>query len=250
LERYRLDVAKLSGTTMERNRIDVVACGAMVIKREPAGAARLQEEVTAALTRAFFREWARVGFGRLSVESVAMRAGVGKAAVYRRWRSKVSMASELLQQVGTGMAPAPDTGSLDGDIGAFLDAACRLLTRRLVRRILPDLHAEMGRSAPLARAIRKNLQRDRRALGEALLRRAIVRGELSATLDLELALDLVAALLYWRLIVTGGTASASYRADLKKLTLAALKQLGTAGHEGAEGSQPGLAARYGESESM
>jgi len=40
--------------------------------------------------------------------------------------------------------------------------------------------------------------------------RAMARGELKASLDVELALDLVAALLYWRLIVTGKPTSGSY----------------------------------------
>jgi AcrR family transcriptional regulator len=209
----------------------------MVNKRQPAGAAVLQPDVTASISRAFFAEWARVGFGTLSIESVARRARVGKAAVYRRWPSKVAMASELLHAIGTGMAQVPDTGSLEGDIGAFLDGAHALLRRPLVRRILPDLHAEMGRSAPLAKAIRTNLQRDRRAMGEALLRRAIARGELRASLDLELALDLVAALLYWRMIVTGLPTSGTYLGDLKKLTLASLKQMG--GHpRGQERAPP------------
>lgn len=194
-------------------------------RRAPAGAALLQDDVTGAITAAFFREWARVGYAALSIEAVAKRAGVGKAAVYRRWSSKLAMASELLLEVGVGMARAPDTGSLEGDVGAFLEAAYSVLRHPLVRRILPDLHAEMRRSAPLARAIRTSLQVERRAMGEALLRRAIDRGELSASIDVDLALDLLGGLLYWRLIITGMDTPPRYLVDLKALTLGALRSM-------------------------
>lgn len=194
-------------------------------RRAPAGAALLQDDVTRAITAAFFREWARVGYAALSIEAVAKRAGVGKAAVYRRWSSKLAMASELLLEVGVGMARAPDTGSLEGDVRAFLDAAYNVLRHPLVRRILPDLHAEMRRSAPLARAIRTSLQVERRAMGEALLRRAIDRGELSASIDVDLALDLLGGLLYWRLIITGMDTPPRYLVDLKALTLGALRSM-------------------------
>ena len=194
-------------------------------RRAPAGAALLQDDVTRAITAAFFREWARVGYAALSIEAVAKRAGVGKAAVYRRWSSKLAMASELLLKVGVGMARAPDTGSLEGDVRAFLEAAYNVLRHPLVRRILPDLHAEMRRSAPLARAIRTSLQVERRAMGEALLRRAIDRGELSASIDVDLALDLLGGLLYWRLIITGMDTPPRYLVDLKALTLGALRSM-------------------------
>src|SRR5262249_49038325 len=108
---------------------------------------------------------------------------------------------------------------------AFLQAAHDVLRRPLVRRILPDLHAEMRRSAPLAKVIRATLQVERRAMGEALLRRAIERGELSASIDIDLALDLLGGLLYWRLIVTGMDTPPRYLEDLKALTLGALRSM-------------------------
>lgn len=196
---------------------------------EPAGAAALQEDVTAALTGAFFREWARVGYGALSIEAVAKRAGVGKAAVYRRWPSKMAMAADLLLKSGLEVARVTDTGSLEGDVRAFLEDAFKTLRRPLVRRILPDLHAEMRRSAALAKAVRGSLQAERRARGEAVLRRAIERGELRAGVNVELALDLMGGLIYWRVIVTGMETPPSYLDEVQALTLGALRSMGAAG---------------------
>ena len=114
----------------------------------------MQPAVTQALTRALFVEWARVGYGTLRLEAVARRAGVGKAALYRRWPSKLAMVCDCLEQLDLSLSAIPDTGSLLGDVRGLLSSLRRLLRHGLVRRILPDLHAEMGRSPELSQAIR------------------------------------------------------------------------------------------------
>lgn len=183
--------------------------------RPPAGAAVLQADVTAAITRAAFREWAHTGYAGLAMETVARRAGVGKAALYRRWPSKAAMVAHLLERAGAPPAEVPDLGSFRAEVRAFLDVSARLLRRPLVRRIVADLHAEMARSSELAALVRGRLQVARRALARRILDRAVARGEVHPSVDVELVLDLLAAPLYWRLVVTGGACSAT---DLDRLT--------------------------------
>lgn len=181
----------------------------------------MQPSVTDALTRALFEEWARVGYGALSLEAVAKRAGVGKAALYRRWPSKLAMVSDRLEGVGVELTQVPDTGSLLGDVRGFLRSVRRLLRHPLVRRILPDLHAEMNRSPELAQAVRGRLQVERRERGALMFERAMRRGELPCGLDLDMANDVV-GLLYWRMIVTGERADTAYIEQLARFIVAAL----------------------------
>ena len=172
-------------------------------KPAPRGAALPRADVTAALRRAFFREWAESGYAALRMERVAARAGVGKAALYRRWKSKGAMATALVEGLATSLVPVPDTGSLAGDVRAFQRSLARVLRHRTVHRILPDLHAEGARSPELARLLR-TVTTSRRERGLAILDRATARGELAPDVDRELALDLMAAPIYWRVIATGG----------------------------------------------
>ncbi|WP_229884370.1 TetR/AcrR family transcriptional regulator [Roseobacter sp. MH60115] len=174
----------------------------------------MRTSVTAALTRAFFEEWARAGIGALSLERVAKRAGVGKAALYRRWSSKHDMAIELIRTVGVELTPIPDSGSLHEDIRLILLSLRRVLRHPLIRRILPDLHAEMARTSALSIEIRNTLQTERRARGALIVDRAIERGELPADADRDLANDAIASILYWRMIVTGGHVK---RRDIDKI---------------------------------
>lgn len=190
-------------------------------RRVPAGA--LQGDVTAAITRAVFREWALTGYAALSMEAVAKRAGVGKAAIYRRWPSKLPMVADLLTKAGAPAAETPDTGSLEGDVREFLLRTARLLRHPLARRILPDLHAEMSRTPELAVLVRSGIQVERRDRAGQILRRAVGRGELRRDLDEELALDLLGAPLHWRLVVTGLPTGPDYIGALTVVTMAGLR---------------------------
>ncbi|WP_216892905.1 TetR/AcrR family transcriptional regulator [Nocardia alni] len=170
-------------------------------KRAAAGAAVLQPHVTSSIEAAVLDELAAQGYGRLSMEAVAKRAGVGKSALYRRWPSKQDMVIAVLSDFSVPRAEIPDTGSVRGDLLATLRAVHEWLTHPRFARILPDLTAEAVRNPALATAIAATIGEPRRAFGATVLRRAIERGELPADLDLELALDLAAAPIYWRLTV-------------------------------------------------
>jgi len=203
---------------MERNRSDDKSDAA----RSPSGAAVMRAEVTEALTRAFFNEWARTGYSGLSLERVARSAGVGKAALYRRWPEKAVMASDLLSRVGLTITDVREQGSLEDDLKAALFAIRRVLRHRLVKRILMDLHAEIERTPALERAIRP-FQRARRERIDTLIDRAIERGEVASSIDRETAADLVAAPLYWRLAVLGGRSDRAHVERLARMIASALR---------------------------
>lgn len=203
---------------MERNRSDHIGSG----NRALSGAAIMRADVTEALTRAFFQEWARAGYSALSLERVARSAGVGKAALYRRWPEKPAMAGDLLSRAGLTLTDVGDQGSLEADLKALLFALRRVLRHPLIRRIITDLHAEIGRTPSLEAAIRP-FQRARRERINGLLDRAIARGELSPSVDRETAADFVAAPLYWRLAVVGEQADKHHIARLAHMLASALR---------------------------
>ena len=192
------------------------------VRRAPSGAAVLRETVTQAIRRATLKELARVGYARMSMEAIARRAGVGKAAIYRRWPTKTALVVAVISAVGNEAAELPDTGTVRGDIRAVLDANAVLLRRPMTQRILADLMAETRRERLLEAALRAGVQDRRRAKGEELLRRAIARRELRADLDVDLALDLLAAPLYWRIIAMRRSVSPAYLEQLTDMILAAL----------------------------
>ena len=182
----------------------------------------LQTEVTDAIQAAFFEELAEVGYGRLSIDAVAKRAGVGKAAIYRRWRSKLDITVALTSAVAVAAIDVPDTGSLRGDIRQYLENASQALTHPLARHIIPDLLAEASRNPALADALVPTLRTPRRAKAAVLFRRAIKRGELPADSDIELCMDIMGGPLYWRLSVVSTPTSDDYLDRLTDKIMAAV----------------------------
>jgi AcrR family transcriptional regulator len=193
---------RLVDRTAERNRYvlaysDRVATG----KRAPAGAAVLRGDITAAIRNAVMNELAEVGYGRLSIEAVARRAGVGKTAIYRRWSNKLEMVLEIVSDVAGRAVPLPDTGSFADDLALLTMIVSRALQHRIASQIIPDLMAEAARNPQIAETLQKALRTHQQAVGEKLVGQAVRRGELPEGTDPELAVDLMLGPLYWRLAV-------------------------------------------------
>jgi AcrR family transcriptional regulator len=160
------------------------------------------------------------------MDRVAARAGVGKAALYRRWRSKQTMLVDVIARVATRTALPPDTGSLRGDVLAFIEDALAVLRDPIASRVISDLVAEAHRSPELADALFAGYRDPRREAGAAMLRRAVERGELPPDVDAELALDLLAGPLYMRAVVAGDRLDATYAQRLADAFLRAVQARG------------------------
>jgi AcrR family transcriptional regulator len=194
-------------------------------KRAPAGAAVLREDVTDAIRGAVFAELAAVGYARMSIEGIARRAGVGKTAVYRRWRSKLHLVLDLVSAFAAEGLPAPATGSLYGDVRALLEVVSHALRHPVAAQVIPDLLVEAVRNPEIAGAIRTALLDPQYGVAAQVVRDAVARGELPAGADPERALDLVVGPLYWRLVVVRTeppAGPAAYLDDLAASAVAAL----------------------------
>ncbi|GAA4497155.1 TetR/AcrR family transcriptional regulator [Actinoallomurus oryzae] len=88
------------------------------VKRRRRGA-----ELDHALLTAAWDELASVGFAKLTMESVAMRAHTGIAVLYRRWANKNELVLAAIEHYREVHPVAiPDTGTLPGDLLALLTA--------------------------------------------------------------------------------------------------------------------------------
>ncbi|WP_329615960.1 TetR/AcrR family transcriptional regulator [Streptomyces brevispora] len=191
-------------------------------RRVPAGAAVLREDVTDAIRSAVFEELAAVGFARMSIEGIARRAGVGKTAVYRRWKSKLHLVLDLVSAVAVRGMPAPATGSLYGDVRAVLELAAYALRHPLASQVIPDLLVEAARNPEISATIKAALLDPQLGIAAVVVRDAVARGELPQGSDPERALDLIVGPLYWRLAVVRGELPAGYLDDLAASAVAAL----------------------------
>src|ERR1700742_756538 len=76
-----------------------------------------------AILRAAITLVAEVGYDRMTVEALAARAGVSKPTIYRRWPGgKPEIVADAIRSKHADGDHTPDTGSLRGDLLAFLSS--------------------------------------------------------------------------------------------------------------------------------
>ena len=95
--------------------------GAVTSDTQPVRRRRRGAELEAALLDAAWNELVETGFAKLTMESVAARAGTGIAVLYRRWANKDELAIAALEHHRSSYpVDIPDTGTLRGDLVAAL----------------------------------------------------------------------------------------------------------------------------------
>jgi AcrR family transcriptional regulator len=149
-----------------------------------------------------------VGYAGLTMESVAARAEVGKASLYRRWSGKAPLVMEALLDHTAVTLAVPETGSAVNDILVQMRGVAELLSGRS-GRMLGCLIACSHEDPELAREFHEFL-RKRREAAKAILVRGQERGELRRDLDCDVTLDALYGPLHYRLLVSGAPLDAAF----------------------------------------
>ena len=167
-------------------------------RRRPGGRSA---RVRAAVLRATLDELAAVGYGNLSFESVAHRAGVHKTTLYRHWPGREALVREALLARSEVTVPIPDTGSLRTDLITFAEAVVANITApdyaAIVRAVASDARTE-GALGDASRGF----WRERFQLARIIVLRGVERGEIRADVDPNLLLESLVGPLYLRLLIT------------------------------------------------
>src|ERR1700729_3548064 len=95
---------------------------------------------------------AEIGYDRLTIDSVAARAHASKTTIYRRWSGKAELVVDALHCSG-GSRPAPDTGSLRGDLEAIALRSTSM-DNRFDARLMIGLISALARHDELRRVFR------------------------------------------------------------------------------------------------
>jgi AcrR family transcriptional regulator len=161
---------------------------------------------------------AEAGVPDLRMDAVAARAGVGKAAIYRRYRSKDELAAAALAALVSEIT-VPDTGSTHADLLALMRDAVEVYSGPVAAGAMPSVVEAMSRNPELAEAVRDGFLAARRAALREVLDRGIERGDLAQDLDAELALDVLAGPLFYRLLITRGPLDEQLAAGVVELIL-------------------------------
>jgi AcrR family transcriptional regulator len=149
-----------------------------------------------------------VGYDRLTIDAVAAKARASKATVYRRWPNKAALVVEAMGSLKPVSEPGgeppclfPDTGSLRGDLMAGMQSMCAKLSTE-EGKLRAAIMTAQGRDPELAAAMRGATE-DKRQSCQTVVDRAISRGELTSTKGVDAFVEVIPALMYNRLLITG-----------------------------------------------
>ena len=143
------------------------------------------------------------GYAGLTIEGVAVSAGVARPTIYRRWPSKPALVVAALVQSSRLAVPEVDTGSLRRDLIAVQRRQVDLMSSPDSRRVTAGLIADLASDPELAQTYVTEYLAPRRAAVWQVLQRGVDRGELAADVDLAFVYDLLVGPLFMRAVVWG-----------------------------------------------
>jgi AcrR family transcriptional regulator len=145
---------------------------------------------------------AEKGFRAMSMDAVAARAGVSKATIYRRWKSKEELVEELLEALVALVQPI-DTGNPREDLLATGRAVTATAAPSM--KLLMALAGEAVVNPEFGEVFRAKLVAPRKAQIRRFLERAVETGELREDADLDFFSDLALGTIIWRNQLVDGT---------------------------------------------
>jgi AcrR family transcriptional regulator len=150
---------------------------------------------------AALEELAEAGYGSFTIESVAARCGVARSTIYRHWPDKVTLIADAFDTLNQQPRPAtPQPESPRERIRVLLTHLAAAMADSVFARCLPALVDAAARQADLAAFLHAYNERRRGAL-TAAIRDAVGAGEVSPTVEPELAgLALAGTIIYRRLM--------------------------------------------------
>jgi AcrR family transcriptional regulator len=153
-----------------------------------------------------------------AVEALLVSNRCQQKTIYRWWPSKAAVALEALTAYANVQVPFLETGSLKGDLLAYLEHSFLILqgkSERLVRGLAAEAQVDP--------AFRQELQRvfvvPRRESLVAVLQRGVQRGELPAESNVNILADMIYGAKWYRFLLYPAPLDRAFAEDLVQVIL-------------------------------
>ena len=130
------------------------------------------------------------GIGGFSVEAVAVRAGVAKTTIYRRWPTKEEMIVSVVTEL-KGPAVPPPGGSVRDELVHLLRETGRQDRASGWGPLMAWLVVDAEEHPELVASIWRRGVGPRRAYLAGVLRRGVAEGQIRPDIDLDLLIDML-----------------------------------------------------------
>jgi AcrR family transcriptional regulator len=177
--------------------------------------------VLEAVLEAAAEELGRVGFSELRVEDVALRSGVNKTTIYRRWPTKSDLIAAVIERQDLPLEDI-NTGELDSDIRETLR---QIRTRLYTLRHRGLMRVLMGeRAHPEVAQLVLDVRARHSAIRQRVFERATQRGDI-APADTATLVEILTAPLVSRIMHMGLEVDDAYIELLTQVISAGVRAL-------------------------
>jgi TetR/AcrR family transcriptional regulator, regulator of autoinduction and epiphytic fitness len=172
----------------------------------------------AVIIEAAVAELADVGYGGVTIEAVAARAGVGKSTIYRHWQDKLDLIADAFETFHERMVP--DLGDLSAcaAIELLVGHVAEVVVDSIFSRCIPAM-IEGAERDPRVRDFFHAYSAERRQALIDLIVRGIDDGEFVPTIDPELAAETLLGTIFYRRLMTGEPFDPARAGELVDLVL-------------------------------
>jgi TetR/AcrR family transcriptional regulator of autoinduction and epiphytic fitness len=153
------------------------------------------------ILRAAVEEMAQVGYGGVTIEAIAARAGVGKSTIYRHWPDKLELIADAFETFHEQMVPDLGDLSVRESVALLLWHVAQVVVDSTFSRCIPALIDGAERD-PRVRQFHHRYSAERRQALIDLIARGVQDGEVAAEVDPELATTALLGAIFYRRLMT------------------------------------------------
>jgi TetR/AcrR family transcriptional regulator, regulator of autoinduction and epiphytic fitness len=164
------------------------------------------------------QELADVGYGGVTIESIAARAGVGKSTIYRHWPDKLALIADAFETFHVQMVPDLGDRTARESIELLLSHVAEIVVDSTWSRCIPAL-IEGAERDPRVQAFHHRYNAERRQALIDLITRGIEAGEFPPAVHPELATVALLGAIFYRRLMTGEPLPADSAGELVELIL-------------------------------
>jgi AcrR family transcriptional regulator len=161
-----------------------------------------------------------LGYGAVTVDAIAARAGASKSTIYRRWPSKENLVIAAFAR--SPLLVAPKRGTVEARLTEVILQFATFMQQTPLGGVLPALVVERAHNPGLDAALMP-LVHQRRQAAIDVLREGVSRGELPASIDFDTAVDLLTGPVLQRIMVMGQPAGRRFVSGVVKVVCAGLR---------------------------
>lgn len=170
------------------------------------------------ILRAVLGELGEAGYGAITIESVAARAGVAKSTIYRHWPDKIALIADAFETFHEQIVPPTEGLTARESLERLLIHVAEVVVDSLFSSCIPAL-VEGAERDPRLREFRHRYSVLRRQSLTALIARGVASGEFRAAADPDLAADALLGPIFYRRLMTSDPFDPNRIADLIDMLL-------------------------------